>query len=346
VSPIGSYDVQGWRGEGWLSAAAVAVCVLVLVGLVACTGGPEGTDGGGGQEESGPSARADPDSLSVYLEAGRTHFRLGQHDEAIAAFRRTLIVAPRKPGVRYALAMSLRARHRHAEAVAELGQAVALAPEKAEYHFRYGEALLAIDDVPGALVALDLAVRRDSTHANARLDRGRLLAQLNRLSEAEVDFERVRTLQPGNVWAHLGLGGIYTQQGRHPEAIAALEDAVRLEPRNAHAHYLLSQAFWRSGQQRKREDALQEFRRLSRAWEHLKQGAILAERGAIDQAIAAWERAVEADSTCMDAYLRLGEAHMGAGRPEPARRAFRRVLELEPEHANVREQLVRMEEEL
>ncbi len=351
MSPIDPITYQRscsrYRGRRHRSAVVGALRAAVVVGIVACGGGDEEALPENAGHQRGDSPRAQhSDSSAVHLEAAASHYRLGQHDEAIAAFRRALDLAPQKPGVRYALAMSLRARHRHAEAVEELQQAVALAPHRAEYQYRYGEALLAVDDVAGALEAFEEAIRLDSTHVNAHLDRARLLAQINRLSEAEADFERVIALQPQNVWAHLGLGGIYTQQERLREAVDALQDATALEPRNAHAHYLLSQAYLRSGQHREREEALGVFRRLSGAEEHLKQGAIYAERGALDRAIASWERALQVDSTCVDAYLRLGQAYVQAERPEEAKDALLHVLELDPEHAGAREQLAQMEKQL
>ena len=85
------------------------------------------------------------------------------------------------------------------------------------------------------------------------------------------------------------------QQGQYPQAAEVLRSALELEPRNTYALYLLSQVYLRGGQPDERAEILSTFQRLSAAQRHFKQGALYAERGALDEARKALQEALVLD---------------------------------------------------
>lgn len=96
--------------------------------------------------------------------------------------------------------------------------------------------------------------------------------------------------------------------GKFYEAIGALLEAVRLDDEQARYHRLLGRAYARNPKWR------------ASAIEH-------------------FQRAIELDEYDEGTYLSLGEVYELDGREEDARRAFQRVLSLDPSHPRAREKL-------
>ncbi len=77
------------------------------------------------------------------------------------------------------------------------------------------------------------------------------------------------------------------------------------------------------------ERALKLNDRLPRAWNEL--GVALHRLGQPAAALDAWQHAVDLDGKLLDALWNLGLNAAGQGRPQQARRALARFLELAPE---------------
>ena len=129
--------------------------------------------------------------------------------------------------------------------------------------------------------------------------------------EAEKGYRRAIELDSRRADVRWELGQVYMQQGQYPRAAEVLRSALELEPRNTHALYLLSQVYLLSGQADERAEVLSTFQRLSAAQRHFKQGALYAERGAIDE----------------------------------ARKALQEALVLDPDHAKAQEKLEQLDKE-
>ena len=253
------------------------------------------------------AAESDPTNPKIHYNVGVAHARLRQFASAIEAFGRAVELAPQQPDAHFALAVVMEIEHRQAAAAAHFVRAAVLAPERAEYHFRLGKVRRTIGQVEKALAALEKAVELDSTHLAAHYLRADLLAASNRPEEAAAGYRRALKLDSQRADVLLGLGQAYAQQGKHSLAVDALVGAVELEPRNSSALYLLSQAYLEIGLAAEREEALEAFRRLSRAQWLFKQGDLYARRGALDAASAALEEALILDPDHAEARERLSQ---------------------------------------
>jgi predicted O-linked N-acetylglucosamine transferase (SPINDLY family) len=64
------------------------------------------------------------------------------------------------------------------------------------------------------------------------------------------------------------------------------------------------------------------------------QGNSLAAAGKLDQAVAAYTRAVELRPGFLDAHFKLGNALANSAKPDEAAKSFRRVLQIDPNHVD------------
>lgn len=67
------------------------------------------------------------------------------------------------------------------------------------------------------------------------------------------------------------------------------------------------------------------------ATEYYNYGLESIKKGGFDEAIAAWEKAIELEPTMINAYEKLGKAYYTLGRFDKAAEIYRRELELKPE---------------
>jgi hypothetical protein len=151
-----------------------------------------------------------------------------------------------------------------------------------------------------ATAVLERAIALDPRATQARLDLGLIAMAEGRLADAERRFLRVLEIDPANEVALERLGVVYLSQGRLPDAIAAFDQARRRIP-----------------------------------WIRLRNtiniAALLRELGQLDPAIAELEAIApeldrETDPGLLRGFWELGELYLAAGRPDDARRAFRRFL--------------------
>jgi hypothetical protein len=151
-----------------------------------------------------------------------------RHEEAAAAFRKALALAPSLGLARANLAIALLNEPKLDEAHAEAKAAVALLPGVAQPQYVLG------------LSARGLAATE----------------------EAQAAFRAVLAIDPQDVGALVNLAQLLLQERRYPEAIELLRTAVAAEPHNATAVYNLGLALVRSGQAAEGQTTMDRFRAL------------------------------------------------------------------------------------
>lgn len=145
---------------------------------------------------------------------------------------------------------------------------------------------------------------RDLFHAGLRLLHQR------RPGEAARKLEKARTLAPESVEVVLNLGGAYILQQRFDDAVVVLEHATKLDPQNAMAWINLAAAYL--GPLKKSRPDAQE------------------------RAIAAYERALQADPHAPNVHYMLGLIYRQRGEWLHAAAHFSRALEINPADRDAR----------
>lgn len=179
---------------------------------------------------------------------------------------------------------------------------------------------------PDTIPADELAAQRAAADAEAarRLrqqgldllgEGARLLAQ-NRPGEAAARLERAAVLLPDDADVAINLGGAYVLQRRYSQAVAVLERASLAAPDNAMVWTNLAAAYLGSLE-------------LSGPQQQGK-------------AIAAYERALEADPTAPNVHYNLGLIYHDRREHGPAQYWFARALEVNPNDRDARLWLARL----
>jgi len=241
-------------------------------------------------------AAASPSPSPSALEASYRANNVGvglleqfRHDEAAAAFRRALEIAP-------------------SVALARVNLAIALlnVPKLEEARREARAAATALPGVAQPQYVLGLAARG-----------------LGATEEAQAAFRAVLAIDPRDVGARVNLGQLLLQDRRYPEAIEELRAAVAAEPFNATAAYNLGLALVRSGQTEDGQRAMERFRALKESGYGILLANNYPEQGRYAEALVSTgaepglvDRATPAVQLVDETARRLPAAS-AAGRPSP-----------------------------
>lgn len=224
----------------------------------------------------------------------------GRTEEALEHLATALRVRPFNADIHLNLAGLLaRLPGRLPEAMAHYAEALRLRPDWAEAHFRMANALAPL---PGrqaeAIAHYETALHLEPGLAVAHFNLANTLASLpGRLAEALPHYEAVVRLKPDSADAHVNLANVLaTQPGRQADAVAHYETALRLKPESANAHANLANLL--ASLPGRLPEAIPHYEavvRLNPADLEARNGlgVAYARLGALDQARAEWEKALE-----------------------------------------------------
>jgi tetratricopeptide (TPR) repeat protein len=337
-------------------------------------------DEAGAEEERRRAADQPLATALDYFLVGDEQFRHGNPVEALPAFQKALDLQPDQILAHYYLAVCCLRLGRLDEAEENLTISVGLRPdflwayllrgfthgelgararagarrEDADFHFQAADADFqkALDLGPDDLARYGLHVNR----AAVRVRRGEF-------TRAEADLREAIRLKPKQYEAYVNLAQAYQQQHRLDEAAAQLDEAVRLEPTlpdlydsRARLHLQRNDPE-AAGRDFERVIELKPANAVLLAAAHVERGLILGRAGKHQEALAAFDAAVQAltgdiltgraGATGPRAVSLLARAHGGRGdtllrlaeeaadaptrreRYEEALRAFDRYLRLD-----------------
>jgi Flp pilus assembly protein TadD len=277
----------------------------------------------------------DPGSVGAHLGLATVFLDTGRYDEAARELEE---VRRRDPANRQALlkdALLAVRRGRAAEGAATARAIAAQMPGSAEPHYVLGLALEQQGDLPGAAGEMRRARDLAPDHLGALSHLAALSSRLGRSADAErfrrehseallrrrveervrghrlkgveaynrgdyaaalAEFQAIAREDPNDPQVHLHLGSAYIGLGRLGEAKQALETCLSVEPRN--------------------ERALAEM------------GRLLALQNRLDEAVAALQKAVEANPQFAEPHYYLAGIYMARGEMERSEAERRRFEEL------------------
>ncbi|HEX5759504.1 MAG TPA: sulfatase-like hydrolase/transferase, partial [Thermoanaerobaculia bacterium] len=161
---------------------------------------------------------------------------------------------------------------------------------------------------------------KDRAHLRELLTEADELLRAGRPAEALARFEEVLRQEPANRFAAVRSGLALFAAGDLGRAIPRLERAAALDPAGPETRAALAEALDRAGRP---ADAVPHWRELARlqprrafAWSNL--GAALGRSDRIEEAVAALRTAAELEPGNPDRQIRLGFAELAAGRPAAA----------------------------
>lgn len=238
-------------------------------------------------------------------------------------------------------------------AIDHLRRAIELESGRFAYHNALATALARTRDYQAAVAALDRAEELAASDAELfelRKNRGAALAQLGRCAEAVRDLGQTVNVRPSS-GTLLQLGICQLRLGSTGDAIATLEQAARTDARGTASLYL-ADAYLRKARDIASEGPRRAAFRTAAdharaatgaspndasAWNRLGQ----AEMGArqLEQAAAAFQRALQLRADDCHARINLGRSQLGLGRWHAASRALTRARRCAPQSGTVLEAL-------
>lgn len=255
-------------------------------------------------------AQQTPNDARVHTSLGVAQEQSGDWQSAAASYQHALDLEPTQTDARYDLA-SLELRHDQAEAAAQNYRAL---------------------------------LQQHPDDAAAHGGMGAALAQQNQPDAARAEFEKALLLEPAQPVALEGYGTLELAGGDLEHARALLTRAVAAGARDAAVWQKLAFACAQTGREAEAEQALRSAMEADPRdpTSHALLGQLLAARGDLTQAIAEQRSALKLSDKDPDGWSNLGALEARASHPAAARQAFEHALQLDPNHAAARANLLRL----
>ena len=151
-------------------------------------------------------------------------------DEAIANYRKALVLQPDLAEAHNNLGSALVSQGRVDEALASYKNAVASRPDYAEAHSNLGLAYQELGKLNDALSSFEEALRITQDTAEIHYKHGNVLHKLGRQNEAMVSYRRALDLQPNYAEAHNNLGVLFWEIGLFQKALKSYHSALQIQP--------------------------------------------------------------------------------------------------------------------
>jgi tetratricopeptide (TPR) repeat protein len=265
------------------------------------------------------------------LALGRLHERLGNLDEAQAAYTQARAQAgsgPAKADVLAAVSGFTLRRGTAKDAIAIANEAVA-ASATAGALASQARALARSEDGPGALVSADKAVAAGASSAMAHVARGEALTALGRFADAEQALRQAIALDPKSALAHARLSrALVSQPGKIAEAVASARRATELDDKLGEGFGMLGAALlaenpknWSEAIAQAQQGAFLEDPTGTSPRNPVVQqavGKIFEANGQLEQAAGAYRKALQADPGFAPARLALIQAELNRGNRDAA----------------------------
>ena len=237
----------------------------------------------------------------MHNSLGLLAFDRGSRDEAEAAYREAIRLAPRLAAAHINLANVYHARHLEVEATAELRVALHIEPDNPIALSSLGEVLRSFGDP-------DL------------------------LEEAEGVCRRATTIAPHFPQALESLGNVLRARRQYPEALACYQRSAKLGPHRGMPYHYVGEHF----QERGNYDEAARFYALARTREpkearfHADFGSLAMARGQHEEAERYYRAALECNPRVAEFQVGFGLAILEQGRLDQAEPIFREALAIDP----------------
>jgi tetratricopeptide (TPR) repeat protein len=145
-----------------------------------------------------------PDYADAHSNLGNALAGRGQIPEAMAHFQRVLALNPNHADAHTNLGAALSEQYRFAESVAHCERAIALKPQGAEAYSNLGNALLGLNNPEDAVVCFVQAIKLKPDYLAAYFNLGNTLQELEKLDDAITMYDRALTIRSDYAQATYG----------------------------------------------------------------------------------------------------------------------------------------------
>lgn len=218
-----------------------------------------------------------PRNARAFATLGTIHEREGRLDEALAALRTALAVAPTTEAWNNLGNVWMKLA-RWPDAIACFEEALRLKPGQALVLNNLGNARQEAGDAAGAIASLTEAIRLEPSLTVARYNLANLLAQHGRAAEAVPYYAGYLRERPDDPEARTNLGNTLLGLDRLDEALAQLAHAAELRPESAEIQNNFGVALARAGRLAEARARFEEAVRLDPTFTRARENAARAAR--------------------------------------------------------------------
>jgi superkiller protein 3 len=306
-------------------------------------------------------------ALALEPDYAKAHYNLGivlrqqkKPGEAVVAYRKAIALGLNSPEPYIGLGNALAEQKKLGEAEAAFRKAIALKRDDALPHYNLGNALYGQKKLEEAVKAYRRAIDLQPDYADACFNLGNALHAQNKLDEAIKAYRRAIDLRPKYAEAHCNLGQALPDRGEFAQALTQRRRGHELGSRNPRwpypsarwvresEHLVELKARLDRGLDGQEAAAAaraylaglpaEERRACVRLWGtiHLNLGNAYCNQGKLDQAIAAYRKALVLEPDRTAAHNNLGIVLRQQGKLDEAIAAYSKVIELEPDNLAAR----------
>jgi tetratricopeptide (TPR) repeat protein len=229
---------------------------------------------------------AEPATAAQLIQQGLFHHRQGDIASAMERYVEVLRIDPQNADALYYVAVVACQEGQYRQGIELARRAIEKGPPQARVYNLLGQALYREGERLEAIKNFDRAIVLDPKFADAHGNRANILTDAGLPDEALKSFDRALALNPTSAADWLNRGSLLQALGRHAEALTSFDKAITCGADVAEAHV-------------NRGNALKDLG-------HIDAAAGAAESPRFDEAMAAYETAVQRDP-------KLPAAHLGRG---------------------------------
>ncbi len=267
-----------------------------------------------------------PTLIEAYLQLGKLLIQAGEPEKAQHCYQEGLQHNPQSYQLYFNLGLYFTYQHNWPSAINCYRQALQIKPDYWEAIHNLGEALSHQQLWSEAIAAYRRAIELKPQLPWSYNNLGHVLIQCQRPQEAITVLKQAITLQGDFAWAHYNLGDAQEKVGQWSEAIAAYQTAAKIQADLPYLPTKLGHVFFRQSEQ-DRQTALEYFLQAIEQDPtqienyhqalgiephnlelYLKLGKALSAQNNLDEAIIAYQMAVQLQPKNVEATIRLTNA--------------------------------------
>ncbi len=271
--------------------------------------------------------RESPSSALAWGELGMIYEVERMRGLALVCYQQARLREPEVPKWWYRSAICHWRQGEIDAALQAIAETIRLSPSYAPAYYRHGTFQLETGELASARESFARAMELDQEYFGGWLGTARVLLLEERSAEAIEILERLREEDPSDRSVVNVLAAAYREAGRDPESTLPTSALPEDEELGRH---------WNDPW----EDEIRELRRVP---EMLQAGTMVA-RGNGEEAIPILERLRDERPAEIQILLQLSEAYAQADRLQEARRTYRTILDVDPDHVLARIGLARLRE--
>ena len=226
------------------------------------------------------------------------------------------------------------------KAVEHLSEAIKIRPREVEVYVQFAIVCSRQGWIDKAVEYYAIALQLDPDSPSAQYGLkvlghyqiGLIYTRKGGFEKAKTQYQLAIELDPELALPHFQLGYLLTQQGKFEEAVPLYQKAIALYPNHTGAYYQLANAYFRMGKQEEGKRQLEKFREI-KAKERFNLAEQSLKEGEIDQALTAFQRALDMNAAFAPAYARLSAIALQQNDLETAAEYLQQALEIRPNFA-------------